>query len=608
MNRFVRPGTPGKSILLAACAGVMLLMLFRLYAYSAYGFDFTDEGFALAWISDPFLYKASVTQFGFAYHPIYLLSGGDLVVLRQVNIGLVFGLSWTLSALWLKSLAPEVTGEGLTLAILSAGLATTGFTLFGGWMLTPSYNSLALQALMLTAIGLLLSEEAAAWKASAGCALAGLGGWLAFLAKPTTAAALAVVMLVYLVVAPRLSLGRFLVAVGFALALLAVTALAQDGSIINFVARLQDGFGLTRHLDAGYGLTKALRLDHIPFGPATDVVIIAILLGFALVLGQAPAPGKMARAAVLGLSAAIVALAAALALGLFVWPGAVGAFLTAFRLRWLVVALMLILVLLRWGLLTQVPTVHWARAGLFLTLPHVFAFGTNGNYWLQGSMAALFWILGGTVFLRSAMLGQRSWTVLVPLVVVVQAVVAGLLLYGFRAPYRQPQPIDTNAALVEIGTLPSRLILSDGYADYIRTAGAVARDAGFVPGTPIIDLSGESPGLLQAFGAVNLGLPWLIGGYPGSEAYVSAALGFVPCAPLATAWVLVEPDGARRIPETVIAQVGADFPRSYALVGAWQVASGAGGRVWRGQQKLFRPLAVAETVQACARLRSTQKQ
>lgn len=32
-----------------------MLMLVRLLAYSAYGFDFTDEGFALAWMSDPFL-------------------------------------------------------------------------------------------------------------------------------------------------------------------------------------------------------------------------------------------------------------------------------------------------------------------------------------------------------------------------------------------------------------------------------------------------------------------------------------------------------------------------------------------------------------------------
>lgn len=608
MNSPVRPGAPGKSILLAACAGVTVLMLVRLLAHSSYGFDFTDEGFALAWMSDPFLYPASVTQFGFVHHPFYLLAGGDLAVLRQGNILLVFGLSWALCAIWLKALTSELAGEGLTLAVLSAALATTAFTLFGGWLLTPSYNSLAFQALMLTAIGLFLSEEAKGWKAAVGCAFAGVGGWLAFMAKPTTAAALAVVMLVYLVFAPRLSLARFLAAVGFAFALLFGTALVQDGSVMAFVGRLHVGFMLTRELEASYGLTKLLRLDQISFGPDTDTVIIAMLLGFAMVFGPSAPMGRMARAGLAGLSAAIALLATALALGLFEWPHILGELLAHYHVHWAVIALMVILTLRRLRLLAQVARVHWARAALFLSFPHIFAFGTNGNYWQTGSMAALFWVLGGIVFLRPAVLASRSRTILVPLVVVVQAVVAGILLDSFRAPYRQPQPIDQNTAVVALAISGSRIVLSDGYADYINTAGTVAHDAGWLPGTPIVDLSGESPGLLQALGAVNLGLPWLIGGYPGSEAYVGAALDLVPCDSLAAAWILTEPGGARSIPARVMARYGVDLASHYVLAGSWQVAPGAGGRAARGIQRFYRPSAVAETAQACTRLRAKAQQ
>ena len=58
--------------------------------------DFTDEGFYLNWIAHPSLYKASHTQFGFIYHPLYLLFGGDIVLLRQANILITLALAWLL--------------------------------------------------------------------------------------------------------------------------------------------------------------------------------------------------------------------------------------------------------------------------------------------------------------------------------------------------------------------------------------------------------------------------------------------------------------------------------------------------------------------------------
>ena len=33
----------------------------------------------------------------------------------------------------------------------------------------------------------------------------------------------------------------------------------------------------------------------------------------------------------------------------------------------------------------------------------------------------------------------------------------------------------------------------------------------------MIDLTGQSPGILYAIGAVNVGQAWTIGGYPGSK-------------------------------------------------------------------------------------------
>jgi hypothetical protein len=60
------------------------------------GIDFTDEGFCLIWISNPWLYEVSTTQCGFIYYPLYRLVGGDVALLRQVNILITLGLAWCL--------------------------------------------------------------------------------------------------------------------------------------------------------------------------------------------------------------------------------------------------------------------------------------------------------------------------------------------------------------------------------------------------------------------------------------------------------------------------------------------------------------------------------
>lgn len=63
-----------------------VFMLFFVFLYSRYGFDFTDESYYLSWIANPFDYAASATQFGFIYHPLYVLLDGNIAALRQANI------------------------------------------------------------------------------------------------------------------------------------------------------------------------------------------------------------------------------------------------------------------------------------------------------------------------------------------------------------------------------------------------------------------------------------------------------------------------------------------------------------------------------------------
>ena len=72
------------------------LILYWVFKFSAYGIDFTDEGYYLNWISNPFLYKVSLSQFGYIYHPLYNLVDGNIIWLRRLNFLITFALACTL--------------------------------------------------------------------------------------------------------------------------------------------------------------------------------------------------------------------------------------------------------------------------------------------------------------------------------------------------------------------------------------------------------------------------------------------------------------------------------------------------------------------------------
>ena len=199
---------------------------------------------------------------------------------------------------------------------------------------------------------------------------------------------------------------------------------------------------------------------------------------------------------------------------------------------------------------------------------------------------------------------HASWLLTLPLALAVQATTAALLQTGLEQPYRQPTPLRFNSSTLEIGSQRSKLVLEEGYAEYIASAVSIAQKAGFQLNTPVIDLSGQSPGILYAMGAENIGYAWTIGGYPGSLKFAQAVLARTSCEKLSIAWVLSEHDGPRSITSEAIVNLGAAFPSSYEHVGTWQTAEGAGGYAERRTQKLYRPVEPHKTLATCQKLRS----
>ena len=95
------------------------LILYWVFKFSAYGIDFTDEGYYLNWISNPFLYKSSLSQFGYIYYPLYNLVDGNIAWLRRVNFFITFVLACTLVYLVINNLIKFDKINKIILCVLS---------------------------------------------------------------------------------------------------------------------------------------------------------------------------------------------------------------------------------------------------------------------------------------------------------------------------------------------------------------------------------------------------------------------------------------------------------------------------------------------------------
>ncbi len=575
-----------------------------LLFYSDYGIDLTDESFYLVWMSNPFNYGQSATQFGFVYHPLYLLLDGNIAALRQANILMTFCLAWVLINVFFKTVFAKQSLQNTQRLIISGAVATAGLASLvfaGSWLPTPSYNSLAFQALLVAATGLLLANKDVSRASVIGWFLIGVGGWLAFMAKPTTAAALGLFIGFYLLMTRKFNVRLLAIALATASVLLIFSALIIDGSIIAFIARLQGGVEIASTLGGGHSLVQLLRLDEFQLNARAKTILFfsAATIFFNAYLFQAKTKIFAYVGFVLSM---VVVLATLLTLfGLVHQILNIGQFQSL--LLWAVPFAAILLGLSKYRLrgLFLIPSAHWVLGFTFLVLPYAYAFGSGVNYWILAASAGIFWILAGLIFLSPFASSGKLVVLLSPLGLAAQLLTVSLVLSGMEAPYRQPQPLHENNYKIEIGKPGSSLMLSKGFAQYFTEIVRGANESGFKKKTPMIDLTGQSPGILYALGASNIGQAWTIGGYPGSETLAIAALSKVTCQELAAAWLLSEPYGPRKIEPKILLSFNADITTDFEIVATFKTAEGAGGYKDVRVQQLLKPVRSFQTaMNACA--------
>lgn len=534
--------------LLTLSALTTAILFAWLLAYSGYGLNLVDEGYWLNYISNPFAHAINIppSLFGFIYHWPYQWARGDIAVLRTANVTLTMALGWILSFLVIRRLWMVRWPHA---AVLSAGMASlilVGF--YYSLLLTPSYYTLTVQSVLMVMIGLLVTDHSGCMRQISGWTLVSLGGWSCFMARPTTAAAMILIVMLYVVVLRPKSVLHMLGAALIAASLLMATAYLIDGGITGLVTRMINSAALEVLLGAGHEMSLMFRIDWLPTSRsqlATAALMATALLLSTLTCTTHKSLSSLALAAVL-----IVTIAIAL------W-GANPVSIEPSTLFLVPAFTCLGVTFYREGrvLRTHART-SIVLALIFVLLPHLTALGSNGNYWAIGSTAAVFWMLAMVAFLSPLAQEGRGVATLLPVTVWAQFLTASVVNAGMVKPFWQVKDLRAYTAIMPVPG-GGKLVLSQRFRDYLTTARTQARAAGLHVGTPVIDLS-HSPTLLYVLETRPLGLPWLIGGFPGSNRVAMEALGLENCTDLANAWVLIAPEGRRHLDQTgAIASIGA---------------------------------------------------
>jgi hypothetical protein len=591
--------------ILSIASIVTLSMLVWLLWRCNFGLDFTDESFYLIWISNPFIYQVSASQFGFVYHPLYKLVGGDIVFLRQSNIVITFGLAWILCIFMLRSAYSYKNSDAYLswkdprLLVISAVLASTSLAslVFSGhWFSTPSYNTLAFNALLLAGIGAILSEKVITRTSMGGWLIIGIAGWMAFMAKPTTALALGSCMVCYLILAGKLNIRGIVMSIVIAVILLACSAWIIDGSITVFVKRLSDAVELAKVMQGGHAWSDVFRWDSFKFSGLERIVLsFATLFMFvaSLLASYTRPPQKhLTMGIVVSLAGIVLGIIAGLFFpplsrapfqGLQVWAAPMGGLLAA-------------AVVFRRKLLSAISKKDLALALCFMVFPHVYAFGTNDNYWGSASVVGFFWVMSGVALLCAYLAMERAWRIILQVAIGAQVIMVASLYVGMEHPYRQMRPLRLNTNVVEIGSNNSRLVLNQDVATYLVELRRTATGGGFKSDMPMIDLTGHFPGALFALDAKAIGQAWIVGGYPGSETRATLVFDRVSCQELLAAWVLTEPSGIRKLSDQILWRYGLDLQRDYIEVGRLHAPKGEYSVSY--EQVMYRPAKLSQEANA----------
>ena len=576
-----------------------------------YGFDISDEGYYLLSIAAPENYPYTTTQFGYVFHVFWQLFDQDIPLLRQMNILLLYLLSLWLAYINIYSDLDQKEERRISRFAVSGVLAVSVLGVFYHWLPTPNYNTLNLVGLLLASVGFTYIYSSSAKHTYFGFILVGVAGVIVFLAKPPSAVALIVLFGLFLLrliwlgrpIAPIIK-GLF-ISMGISILLVSQAAFHISGSIASFVSNVMQSivWGNTLHGAGRVSTWNFLWKGRLDLN-SVSVEVLVFCLGFALMISLQlvrfnrfkPLFARMHSFlcyATVFFVIAVVLLVAADQL-----PNPLLGMLSTER--FLIVYFPLVWIFFIEILLNLSNPGGKRNQSLVLVLSifcmlYIYTVGT-GNTYVNSILLIPFFAYVGIARIVSGRPNSQS----VLLMVCTIGFALGFLSMpiGGKQPYRQQllpslvemiEPKETQSDEVQSLGRIKGLRLSSEMNLYLSSLKDAAIESGFRDDTPIIDMTGASPGTVFAIGGRSLGVAWFLGGYEGSNEYAKAVLSDGSIHALRQAWVLTENEGSRKLDDNLLEVIGKDIARDYILVTQAVLPSGYGGRRTDRMQSLYKP-------------------
>lgn len=556
------------------------------------GLEITDEGYYLLLEEYPENFHYGTSIFGILVNPIYEVFGGNFVVLRVISVTIFFALATYFFYELLSFIGLKKNSANHKTLSYSISLASSVFFVYSVYVLTPSYNSVTLQTLILYGILIFqLLKEQVKNKVFVEI-LIGADLVLIAVSKPTTGIVifvLTVLLLVGLKLSSKFRISFWTIILGgiSTLFLLFVWMNLQGSSLIDFFV---EGSKLQQAFNPRYSILNMIRTDFDFVW--IDLLSFSLLFTFALGAFSQHEGIVSQRIFRIALLANVIFLCA-----YFANTGCNLTQTPVFLYGFFGVAIYCLKLLFS-GRFKSPSFLSLVLVFLFLVLPWAYVFGTNNNYLIAEIQASIFWIAASLLLFfqfenQSSPIKPSILNIYASLIVIS---VCTTLIYSFSNPYRQAPTSLNNTVSVQIGIRNTTVLVPDSFGIYVNKVKSVAQKAGLLPGTQFIDLTGESPGTVFLLGGKTIYQPWLIGGYPGSNSFAEKVLFSASCSEINQAWVLYSEDNNRNFDPSLLSTINLSLENDYELVGEFQLPDGFGSSPEGYRQYLYKPKINRETV------------
>ncbi len=525
------------------------------------GLDFWDESYWLLLVDRPDASRAAGEVFlgQFLLHPLFVGLGRDVGLFRLLGILLLVLTAGAAT----RAVVAGARGAGAVVPAVWARtaplvVAASTMTAFVGAGRSPSYRVVVVVALLLAvwALARFWAGGAPGWGA-----LLGAAGVLAFTGRPTSAVALAVLVVLalpWLGTRPAVARTVGWAVVGALLAAAGVLALAgmTPATAVGYLGRAAAAEGA-----GGYHSSWTAMLGVVPV-PVRVLLVLGPLALLPVLLAvhdaRRNAESRWSTRAQLLVGLGAPAVVAALGVWLLSAQG-YGAQVRQLLLLWLLMPLGALVVRTRG---VRGPRGAGAMVLTLLACPYVATVGTNTNFTPTMTQAAVFWALALVLVVPLvARTRPRAGRLVLPvaLLVVTTTLVTQVVWLADDLEGRGVR--DGSVATPVLG---GYLGVEPDTAAVLTGLGSVSRRYSLA-GRPAVDLTGYGAGYQLALGTRPLGRASFFGAFAGAERGAAVALSHATCRDRAEAVVLYAPDNPLDV-SGAIDSWGVDLATDYEAV------------------------------------------